>query len=205
MDQQPTARVGQGAIIDVEMEDVSHWQTDTRIGDTDLAALVESLEEEDADADGPNVSEKRKRKNGADGDDDDAPERKRTKGMQLTAWTSSTHKEPSVVKENKTLASKNGVSPAPKISYRISRPEVPYEVQHEIKRTLRDGGQSDSARHDRAVAVLIKWNLYRGNEKRLEKLRKECTRDGGDPNPGLDINNPKQVVCSRLAATRPFS
>ncbi|KAJ7216059.1 hypothetical protein GGX14DRAFT_391721 [Mycena pura] len=197
MDQPATAQAEQGVVNDMEMEDVSHWQADTRIGDTDLAALVGYLEEEDADADRPSVPEKRKRKNGAGGDDNDAPARKRTKEAQPTTSTSSTCKQPSTVKEKKALASEIGASPAPRISCRTSRPEIPYEVQHEIKRTLRDGGQSDSARHDRAIGVLIKWSLYRGNEKRLEKLRKECTRDGGDPNPGLDINNPKQVVCSR--------
>ncbi|KAJ7194119.1 hypothetical protein GGX14DRAFT_586935 [Mycena pura] len=74
---------------------------------------------------------------------------------------------------------------------------LPEYVQLEILESMRSGGQGHSSKHDRLVGVLIKHALYRGNPAKLEKLRKECKRDGDDPQPGLDINNPKQIQCSR--------
>ncbi|KAJ7191853.1 hypothetical protein GGX14DRAFT_596768 [Mycena pura] len=84
---------------------------------------------------------------------------------------------------------------------KVEKPKIPEHVQLEILESLRTGGQSATAKHDRVVAILIKHGLFRGSEARLEKLRKDCSHAGGDPNPGLDINNPKQVVCSRCNKT----
>lgn len=71
----------------------------------------------------------------------------------------------------------------------------PHEVQYEIAEAMRNGGQSTSAVHDRVVRVLIRHGLFRASSKRLETMRAACKK-GGDPNPGLDPKNPKQVVCS---------
>ncbi|KAJ7212979.1 hypothetical protein GGX14DRAFT_564026 [Mycena pura] len=174
LDKPATARAEPAAAIDAKMEDVV--EASTRIRDTDLAALVMSMEEDNADVPLPS---------------------KHQKDVHPMLTSLKPRKEPSTNKDKKALSSKNSADPAEELPGHTPRPEIliPYYVQHEIRDSLRKGGLS--AKHDRVVAVLIKHNLYRGNEKRLDKLRKECTRNGGDPNPGLDINNPKQVVCSR--------
>ncbi|KAJ7206825.1 hypothetical protein GGX14DRAFT_567902 [Mycena pura] len=120
----------------------------------------------------------------SDSDDDDKPAKKRTKTIK--AATASRMPVPT-----KTAPQQ------PSKSERKPRPAIPEHVQLDILDSMRTGGQSHSSKHDRLVGILIKHGLFRGNEVKMETLRKECQRDGGDQNPGLDINNPKQVICSR--------
>ncbi|KAF7371887.1 hypothetical protein MVEN_00046000 [Mycena venus] len=130
-------------------------------------------------------------------DEEGMPPPKRTKGSRLpqekSASTSSPASPPEKL-ENREKKAEQGETTGTGAS---KKPFIPRDVQFEILESLRKGGQSNSARHDRVVAILIRYGLYRGDQKRLRKLEKECKKDDGDPNPGLDINNPKQVVCSR--------
>ncbi|KAJ7201855.1 hypothetical protein GGX14DRAFT_571116 [Mycena pura] len=180
-------------------------QPSNRIGDDDLGPLLKSLEQKIKEQDmvSPRVPEKRKRENSSDSDgdcDDDVPAKKLAKAAHPAPTGSK--KKATATKEKAQNSSRTVAHSPPKLLLCTAQPDVdiPYDVQHEIMATLRNGGASSSASHDRVVNILIKWNLYRGNEKRLEKLRKACVAEG-DPNPGLDINNPKQIVCSHCGKT----
>ncbi|KAJ7055055.1 hypothetical protein C8F01DRAFT_1234841 [Mycena amicta] len=142
------------------------------LSEDDLAAVVKSS----------TSSKKRARLQPIDDDDaseDGPPPEKRSKG-----------KDGAVKKK-----------PAKKPLPKVARPALPEHVQLEILESLKTGGQSETAKHDRIAAILICYGLFRGSEKKLEKLRRECKIAGGDPNPGVDILNPKQVVCSRCGQT----
>ncbi|KAJ7211695.1 hypothetical protein GGX14DRAFT_623340 [Mycena pura] len=188
----------QEAVVDVEMKDIG--QSVLTFEETDLTALVRSLEGEDAAANAPGPSAPRKRRRGSTSDHEaeDVPAEKRTKRAQPAPPTSSESRRKNVSTKTKpkTKRSEPSTSPISERSPLTPRPNIPYHVQQEIKDSLRNGVPSDSAKHDRVVGILIKSGLFRGNEKRLDKLRRECMASG-DPNPGLDINNPKQVICSR--------
>ncbi|KAJ7229866.1 hypothetical protein GGX14DRAFT_553370 [Mycena pura] len=132
------------------------------------------------------VTRKRSRKGDpSDSDDDDKPAKKRTKTVK--AATASRMPVPT----------KKVKAPLEQSSKSERKPTIPEYVQLEILDSMRTGGQGHSSKHDRLVGILVKHGLFRGNEVKMETLRKECQRDGGDQNPGLDINNPKQVICSR--------
>ncbi|KAJ7195374.1 hypothetical protein GGX14DRAFT_575691 [Mycena pura] len=156
-----------------------------RLTDEDITEFLNHTEESQY-----SVPAKRLRK-GQDADsNDEGPVKKRTKTDVNPSACSKAFDNPD--EHSSTL---NGTQPwATKVA-------VAEHVQLDILESLRTGGQGNSSRHDRVVGILIKHGLFRGNAAKLERLRRECKRDDGDPRPGLDINNPKQVICSRCAKT----
>ncbi|KAJ7465357.1 hypothetical protein B0H11DRAFT_2307986 [Mycena galericulata] len=170
---------------DVEMMDTCKSET-SGIPEDQLDMLLEAVNSELKQS-----APKKRSKQAVDSDsDDEKPAKKRTKTTKAPA-----------TKPSKTVA-----APEPVQSKGSGQKlgAIPEHVQLQILDSLRTGGQSRSARHDRMVNVLIQHGLYRGNKARLATLRKECSRDGGDPNPGVDINNPKCVVCSRCGKAVPL-
>ncbi|KAJ7191259.1 hypothetical protein GGX14DRAFT_579109 [Mycena pura] len=170
-------------LIDINPKATSNSFTEPDVGVPDAASPLMApsptqFSEDDIGAVMALASETGQKRSKAEAElsDDEPPEPKRAKVKA--------GKVPRVPKETKTELVKT------------EKPTIPEYVQLEILDSLRTGGQSMTAKHDRVAYILIKHGLFRGSEKRLEKLRKECSRDGGDPNPGLDVNNPKQVICS---------
>ncbi|KAJ7717083.1 hypothetical protein B0H14DRAFT_3901293 [Mycena olivaceomarginata] len=126
---------------------------------------------------------------------EDMPAAKRKKGP-APSRASTVQKKPAPASSKACLPKNRGENSADKPEITgtgaSKKPVIPRNVQLEILDSLHQGGQSNSARHDRVVAILIRHGLYRGDKRRLKKLEEACKRDGGDPNPGLDINNPNK-------------
>ncbi|KAJ7764023.1 hypothetical protein DFH07DRAFT_770673 [Mycena maculata] len=177
---------------DVQMHDAA--PPVISLSDGDVEEFLRELHEQTP----PPVPSKRPRERHDKEAEEDVPLPKRTKGptsllQEKPAPTSSPASLPKDL-DNHEKSAKQAGSTGTGTS---KKPLIPRHVQFEILDSLRQGGLSKSARHDRVIVILIRHSLYRGDKKRLKKLEEGCKKDGGDPNPGLDINNPKQVVCSR--------
>jgi hypothetical protein len=181
------------------MQDVNTAAT-AQFTEDDIEELLDSIDEDESAA--PLLPAKRKRDEDERENKSEAPAAKRMKE------TSPSRSNPSPLSTSAHATTVNTAAPSSRATGKVAKPgkripvpgkkpKILRAVQLEIRDSLRSGGQSGSARHDRTVAILIKAGCFRGNAKRLEKLRQECMHGGGDPNPGLDINNPKQVACSR--------
>ncbi|KAJ7204641.1 hypothetical protein GGX14DRAFT_569210 [Mycena pura] len=174
---------------DVEMPDAA--SPNVLLTDEDVDEYLSFLEEPTPAA---AAHSKRPREPNSEEDEHEMPAQKRTKGTR-----------PSKAKPAPDISSKNPPNTTTKPALQAEstdlgsskKPVVPRDVQFAILESMHKGGKSASARHDRVVAILIRYGLYRGDKKRLQRLREACEEHGGDPNPGLDINNPKQVICSR--------
>ncbi|KAK7008259.1 hypothetical protein R3P38DRAFT_3591876 [Favolaschia claudopus] len=183
------------ARIDLGGGEKSAAQTDTSISAEDIDELVDSIVDDSSPA--PLLPAKRSRT--AEKAALPPPKRQKKEAVLEPSLPipSSPIPSPLSPSSSRSSASKTVAAGKKIVVFESGKPKIPRHVQLEIVDTLREGGQSTSARHDRVVSVLIKHGYFRGDPSKLEKLKRECTRDDGDPNPGLDIKNPKQVVCSR--------
>ncbi|KAJ7229911.1 hypothetical protein GGX14DRAFT_553416 [Mycena pura] len=173
----PTLTAAPAPSTDIETmatssQDALQVSAPLKLGDDDVNALLSDP------ASAGSVASKRARPTDLEAGDEE-PAQKRAKG--------------SSGKIQRTAKSSKGPL---KLTASSLRPRIPDDVQLRIVDSLRTGGQSMSARHDRVLTILINAGLYRGSESKKAVLRRACVA-AGDPNPGLDIHNPKQVVCSR--------
>ncbi|KAJ7446900.1 hypothetical protein B0H11DRAFT_2248676 [Mycena galericulata] len=172
--------ISAGTDSDVSMQE-------TRLTDDDVGSIIEFLSE---------TASKRARADQSDSEDNaDEPAAKRPKGARAAKKATGRGKSS---KGNTNLKQPRMVSNPPAHDKGSSHDRIlafPREVQYQITEAMRNGGKSTSAIHDRVVRVLIQHGLFRASPRKLEALRAACKK-GGDPNPGLDPKNPKQVICS---------
>ncbi|KAJ7222307.1 hypothetical protein GGX14DRAFT_558396 [Mycena pura] len=188
---------------DVEMQDTTQYSSNPDIlgiasnplTDDDVSSLI--AEHDTSNAPAVPLSMKRPQEEEDHESDDGAPAKKRPKKSAAAAHAASAAKT-SKANGSKKPSNRDATRKEPE-GTPMPKPKttLPHWVQLDLVDTLRTGGQSKTARHDRVVSILIKYGLYVGNAKRLQTLQEECRKEGGDPDPGLDIRNPKQVVCSR--------
>ncbi|KAF7363116.1 hypothetical protein MVEN_00664000 [Mycena venus] len=114
-------------------------------------------------------------------DEEGMPPPKRTKGSRLPQEKSASTSSPASLPENLENCEKKAEQGETTGTGASKKPLIPRDVQFEILESLRKGGQSNSARHDRVVAILIRHGLYRGDKKRLKTLEEPANAPSKTP------------------------
>ncbi|KAJ7839112.1 hypothetical protein B0H14DRAFT_3458877 [Mycena olivaceomarginata] len=141
---------------DVEMQDVNTAAT-VQFTEDDIEELLDSIDEDESAA--PLLPAKRQRDEDERENKSEAPAAKRMKETSPSRsnpspLSTSAHATTVNTAAHSSRATGKVAKPGKRIPVPGKKPKIPRAVQLEIRDSLRSGGQSGSARHDRTVAII---------------------------------------------------